>query len=591
MRLLRMLGPLALCFSAIMLKAANPQTDLDLPDGYVAGPVVGEAVQTLFIDPGIRVVINVPAPLRPDRPTLLVIFALPNGNTIEQTMGCATAPGLDWHFDIQHVAAQIRRYREADLGRNIVVAYAEAETLSWPAWRKDRPDAPGRVAAIVDRIIQAVPGKPPAVALTCHSGGGAFLFSFIDAAAEIPANIERIVFLDANYSYDDARLHGQKLLQWARGGANRRLIVIAYDDRDVTLNGKKIVSDTGGTWRASARMLDYLKSSGLTPTTTDTGPLATKVSLEGKLQFLLHANPENKILHTRLVELNGLLKGLCAGTLRETKWGGTFFGARAYDPLVQPLPSIPDRRPTLPGGKALGEKWTNLTIDQREAAVVAEIARGNFPSFLRHSITLKTKADIAGKPVECEFDVSPDYLAVGADDDFLRIPLTPTAAVKITALLGKSLPTRKMVDAIDAAATIRLEPKPLTEAREALATFARHQALIEDQRVDKPPGELITGIKKDVVLSNRLAEKPARVAIYGWRKLDGQPIQPLTIVHQDSYVDYSHGIRLIGRIVRIDGKARLIENVLTDKELSLLLSDEGPLLAPQAFYQATVKQP
>ena len=36
------------------------------------------------------------------------------------------------------------------------------------------------------------------------------------------------------------------------------LEVIAYDDREIKLNGKKVVSDDGGTFRATHRMLDRL---------------------------------------------------------------------------------------------------------------------------------------------------------------------------------------------------------------------------------------------------------------------------------------------------------------------------------------------
>ena len=46
----------------------------------------------------------------------------------------------------------------------------------------------------------------------------------------------------------------------------------------------------------------------------------------------------------------------------------------------------------------------------------------------------------------------PDYLAVGSDDDFVRMPMTPQTAQQIADLFGCILPTRKMVDAIDAAA-------------------------------------------------------------------------------------------------------------------------------------------
>jgi hypothetical protein len=142
------------------------------------------------------------------------------------------------------------------------------------------------------------------------------------------------------------------------------------------------------------------------------------------------------------------------------------------------------------------------------------------------------------------------------------------------------LPTRELVDAIFLASRVRLEPRPLTEARETPATFAQHNSIIEEQRSGKPLGLLVAGIKKDVVLTNRLSEKPNRVAIYGWHKADGMPIQPLTIVHKETYVDYSHGIRLLKRSALVDGKPRDIRDLLRDPGLSDALSDEGPILRP-----------
>ena len=120
----------------------------------------------------------------------------------------------------------------------------------------------------------------------------------------------------------------------------------------------------------------------------------------------------------------------------------------------------------------------------------------------------------------------------------------------------------------------------MTEDRESPATFLRHNTLIEDQRARKKLGELVAGVKKDVVVTNRLAEKPNRVAIYGWHKLDGKPIQPLSIVHSESYVDYSHGIRLMKRTVVVDGKPRDVRHALYSADLRDLLSDEGPIVRP-----------
>ena len=71
----------------------------------------------------------------------MVYFATPTA-IIEHTMGCFTKGKTDWHFDIQHIAAQVRRFREVEGDPQIVLTCLEAEGLSWPAWKASRPDGP-----------------------------------------------------------------------------------------------------------------------------------------------------------------------------------------------------------------------------------------------------------------------------------------------------------------------------------------------------------------------------------------------------------------------------------------------------------------
>ena len=78
-----------------------------------------------------------------------------------------------------------------------------------------------------------------------------------------------------------------------------------------------------------------------------------------------------------------------------------------------------------------------------------------------------------------------------------------------------------MVDDIDKHATMKLDPQPMIESRESPLTFLANNELIEAQCAGRGTGELICGVKKDIVITNRLNEKPRRLAIYGWRKLDG----------------------------------------------------------------------
>jgi hypothetical protein len=229
------------------------------------------------------------------------------------------------------------------------------------------------------------------------------------------------------------------------------------------------------------------------------------------------------------------------------------------------------------GGRAFMQSIANLNRQDREAAILKEITAGNVPDFLR---TFK-QVPIAADNLHGTIEVMPDYLAIGSDDDFVRIPMTPQTAQHIADQFGCTLPTRKMVDAIDAAAEVRLAPQPLTEDRESVAAFLLSSEKIEQQRAGKPLGALTIGAKKDVVLSPRIHQRPDRVAIYGWRQLDGKPIQPLTTVHVNWYVDYSHGVRLIRDEMVVDDKPASIAEVLQDLARAPLLSDEGPIKLPR----------
>ena len=251
-------------------------------------------------------------------------------------------------------------------------------------------------------------------------------------------------------------------------------------------------------------------------------------------------------------------------------------GEVGADPV--PMLTLPPRPADAPTGSQFAGVIEHLSREDREAAVLKEILRGNIPDFLRSLKTIEAEGtDSQGKKHTAKYFVMPDYLAVGSDADFFRIPMTPKTAQAIAEAADASLITARISDDIFRRADLKLEPKPLTKDREAAATFYEHNKLIEVQRGDKPLGQLIAGIKKDVVLTNRLAEKPHRVAIYGWHHPDGKPIQPLYVGHVDWYVDYSHGIRLMSQRIIVDGQPMQVRDMLKDKDLSALLSNEGPI--------------
>ncbi len=282
---------------------------------------------TSFTDPlGIRVHVSAPANPDPKLPTRLIFYALPNGNTLEWTLGKEVKPGDDWHFAIQQIAAQTRRLRELDPGHNIVVACVEAEGRSWPAWRKKRPDNGRQLRGFVESVrARFAPGAT--AELSGHSGGGSMLFGYLEGGATIPTTVTRLAWLDANYAWNSAD-HGTTLSAWLRASRQHCLFVAAYDDRNIELNGKKVVGPDGGTWRRTERMLARLRADFDIRQTTE-GRVMRFTALEGRLDIRMVPNPENKILHTVLVEKNGFVAAMLSGTPPAAK-SDPFFGEAGY---------------------------------------------------------------------------------------------------------------------------------------------------------------------------------------------------------------------------------------------------------------------
>jgi hypothetical protein len=290
-----------------------------------------EKIQTLEFEPGIRV--RLVEPIDPVLPkvTRLVLYALPNGNTIEHTFGRRVKPGDDWHFDIQHIGAQTRWLRSKLTDARLVVAYLECAEKSWPAWRR-KHDPDGRRIQDLVQTLAARYGSEPRIVLTGHSGGGSFIFGYLNANNAIPNSIERIAFLDSNYAYDAKLRHGDKLADWLAARPNHSLCVLAYHDSVALLNGKTFVSENGGTWgRSLAMQADLAKRFPFTE--EKDGDWRHLTALEGRVKFLLRENPAKAILHTRQVELNGFIHSMLTGTELENQ-GYTYFGSRAYEALI-----------------------------------------------------------------------------------------------------------------------------------------------------------------------------------------------------------------------------------------------------------------
>lgn len=250
-----------------------------------------------------------------------------------------------------------------------------------------------------------------------------------------------------------------------------------------------------------------------------------------------------------------------------------------YAALARRIP--PRRRQALTGSEFV-KYVSKMDSQQREMAIRDEILKGDVPDFLRRLVPVKLRYTSARNHAHvATIFVMPDYLAIGSNDDYLRIPMNLYSALTVATHVGFVLPTIKMVDAIYAQSALHLAPQPLPAGPRMRSTeyYWHHNQMIERQlhRLGARLGELISGDKKDVVMTNRLVWHPDRVAIYGWQRLNGVPIQPLSTVHGAGYADYSHGIRLVSDVAIVDGQIRSVDDVLRDPQEAYVLSSEGPV--------------
>jgi hypothetical protein len=232
---------------------------------------------------------------------------------------------------------------------------------------------------------------------------------------------------------------------------------------------------------------------------------------------------------------------------------------------------LPSRPPGTMTGREFYRLADSMRWDQREPIAQQQILAGNVPPFLRKLRPVHASImDSTGRRIRAVFYVTPDYLSIGNAKNWARIPLTPMTAQTIADSLNCFLPTRKMVNDIFTHATLKLEPVPLYAYRDSAITFWHHHLIIEGQRKGKKG--LIAGIKKDVVSSGKITGR--NVVIYGWHLLNGKPIQPLYGGHINWYVDYSHGIRLVSRNIKVAGRLMDYKEVLSHPVYRKLLSDE-----------------
>jgi len=260
---------------------------------------------------------------------------------------------------------------------------------------------------------------------------------------------------------------------------------------------------------------------------------------------------------------------------------------------VAQILNLPPRSVSALTGSEFSTLVWDFSLADRENAIYSQILSGNIPDFQRNLKEISFSQTISGTLYNVKYYVLPDYCAIGCDTNYFLIPMTPVLAQKLCNYLKCTMPTRKMVDQIWSNATVKLAPSPIapSPAMTTIPVMWQHNQTVWGQRqaviTAHPLGELVSGDKKDVIISNKIYGNPApnRVVIYGWHYQNGTPIQPVYAGHEESYADYSHGIRFVQDSVIINGQPNKISSILKDDALYSLFSDEGKIPIP--FYPLT----
>ena len=186
-----------------------------------------------------------------------------------------------------------------------------------------------------------------------------------------------------------------------------------------------------------------------------------------------------------------------------------------------------------------------------------------------------------GNEVAATLLAMPDYLAVGSDDDFVRMPMTPQTAQQIADQFGCTLPTRKIVDAIDARRNCTSSPAPSPRTARPSKRFSSTMKSSKSSGAANRSACSSPASRKTSSLRHESSKSPSAWRSTAGGNSNGQPIQPLTIVHWDSTSTTATAPGWSSTKSTSTAKKSPSPTCLADPERCGLVSDEGPMKPPR----------
>ena len=175
-----------------------------------------------------------------------------------------------------------------------------------------------------------------------------------------------------------------------------------------------------------------------------------------------------------------------------------------------------------------------MDVWELQDKIVEVVLQGNVPNANRNfrKLTYKTavvdSVEILRKPHKVELWILTEYISIGTDSNCVRMPMGPLAAQTIADSLNCIIPTAYLVDRIAEASSGHLDIfpfRPLGDRNCQPVVFQDSNNAINAFYKERGYkfGDLISGLKKDVVLTYKIHNLPGhenKVAIYGWHVPD-----------------------------------------------------------------------